>query len=103
MAIIRKSKGKVLGNPLLEGVSGRLGNFTIKQYKDKIVLTNNPERRKRKPTAVQKEKRSLFKEAVTYAKRVLKDPKRAAAYARNLKGKRNVFQAALSDYLKSAK
>ena len=41
-----------------------------------------------------------FQEAVYYAKRVLKDPKLKAAYQRKLKGHRNVFQAALSDYMK---
>ena len=41
-----------------------------------------------------------FQEAVYYAKHVLKDPKLKAAYQRKLKGHRNVFQAALSEYMK---
>lgn len=102
MAHIRKSKNKALFNALVAGFSGSLGGLTIKQYKDKIVLTTKAApKRWKKPTAGQADKRSLFQEAVFYAQQVKRDPKRAAAYARKLKGKRNVFQAAVSAYLRT--
>ena len=104
MAYIRKSKGKLQKNLLLTGVSGQIGKtFIVKQYKDKTVLSAFPDMDSVKPSAKQKEKRKLFQGAVAHAKAVLDDPKQKALYVRKLKGKRNVFQAAMSDYLKSKK
>ncbi len=102
MAYIRKSRNKALENALLAGFRGSLGDLVIKQYKDKIVLTTRaaPKRRK-KPSPGQAKHQSLFQEAVHYARKVIKDPKRSAAYAKKLKGKSNVYQAAVSTYLKT--
>ena len=73
----------------------------VRQFKDKIVLSGLPSKTRKKPTAIQKHKRERFRNAVRYAKLVLKNPDQRSRYERNLKGKRNVFQAALSDYLKT--
>ncbi len=87
-------------NPLLAGIHGALGKtFVIKQYKDKVVYANFPRRSRKKPTATQKDQRQLFKEAVMYAKMILRDPKQKKAYERKLKGKRTVYHAALAEYL----
>ncbi len=96
MAILDK------GNSL-NGARGRVGKtFVLKKYGKKTVLANFPEesKRDRKPTKAQKTQRTTFKRAVAYAKSVLADPKQVAAYKRKLKGHRNVFQAALADYMK---
>ncbi len=88
----------------LNGARGRVGKtFILKKYGKKTVLANFPDESKndRKPTKAQKGQRTSFKRAVAYAKSVLKDPKLTAAYKRKLKGHRNVYQAALADYLKS--
>jgi hypothetical protein len=100
MAIIR-TKGKGRKRQLLAGVSGQIGKtIVVKQYKGKIVLANYPGRSGKKPTEAQKAQRMLFKAAVAYAKKIINDPLKKAAYARKLKGQRTVFQAALSAYLK---
>ena len=100
MAIIR-TKGKGRKHHLLAGASGQIGKtIVVKQYKGKIVLANYPGKSSKKPTEAQKAQRMLFKEAVAYAKKIKNDPLKKAAYARKLKGKRTVFQAALSEYMK---
>lgn len=102
MAIIRSIKGKKHKKHLLRDVRGMIGNnVVVRQYKDKIVISNKPAKSRKKPTASQKSKRERFKRAVAHAKMVLNNPALSASYQHNLKGKRNVFQAALSDYLNS--
>ena len=104
MAYIRKSKGKLRKNPLLANVSGQIGQtFVVKQYKNVTVLSNFPDMSQVKPSAQQKTARKLFQRAVRHAKAVLRDPKEMARYTKKLKGKRNVFQAVISEYLRKAK
>jgi hypothetical protein len=67
--------------------------------KDFIIEKMNPRRRK-KSSPAQKNGQQIFKGAVAYAKGVIKDPKKKAAYEKNLKGHRNAFQAALADVMK---
>ena len=90
----------------LNGVRGRVGKtFILKKYGKQTVLANFPDESKndRKPTKAQKSQRTTFKRAVAYAKSVLADPKLVAKYKRKLKGHRNVFQAALAEYLQNLK
>ena len=85
----------------LANVSGQIGKtFVVKQYGNKIYLANFPAPSRVKPTQAQKKRRSKFGEAVQFAKAVLKDAKRKAAYERKLNGHRNAYQAALADYMK---
>jgi hypothetical protein len=102
MAYIRKSGNKALVNALLAGFKGSFGDLTIRQYKNKIVLSAKAgSRRKKKPTAKQAARQLLFQEAVIYGRRVNKDPKKKAYYSKRLKGKRNAYQAAVSAYIKT--
>ena len=66
----------------------------------KQMFTAMPPRRRKRSSKLQVDRMTKFQEAVYYAKHVLKDPKLKAAYQRKLKGHRNVFQAALSEYMK---
>jgi len=100
MARIRKSKGQQRKNIFLANISGQIGKqFIVKQYRNTVVISNFPDMSGVKPSAKQKAKRSLFQDAVDYAKGVLKDPKKKASYTRKLKGKRSVYHAAISEYL----
>jgi hypothetical protein len=72
----------------------------VEPHGKKFIVTNLKPRRRKKSSEAQKIGEERFKKAVAQAKRVLKDPKRKAAYERNLKGHRNVFQAVLSEYMK---
>jgi hypothetical protein len=102
MAILRTSKGKKSKKHLLLDVHGSIGGImVVRQFKDKIVISGMPSKSRKKPTAIQKDKRQRFRYAVKYALMVLKNPAERARYQNNLNGKRNVYQAALSDYLRS--
>ena len=104
MAIIRRKKGKLLQNPLFDGVSGQVGKqFILKQYKHYTVFSNFPDMSGIKPSKKQKVKRSLFQEAVKHARSIINDPEKKAAYAKKLKGKSSVYHAAVSEYMKANK
>ena len=99
MAVLN-TKGKRRKHVLLEGVSGRIGNVVVKQYKDgKTVVANYVSKIDKKPTKAQRAQRMRFKYAVAYARKINNDPEKKAAYERKLKGKRTAFQAALSDFM----
>ena len=50
-------------NPLLMGMSGKIGDLVIRQCKGgKIVIAKAPERRKRRPTATQLKQQLRFTE-----------------------------------------
>jgi hypothetical protein len=91
-------------NPLLKGARGTLGGtIVIKQYGNKIVLSNYPDMSKVKPSILQQEKRRNFKNAVAYEKSISDDPKKRAAYKNKLKKNQTVFLAAISEYMKTHK
>ncbi len=82
MAIIR-TKGKARKSLLLAGVSGHIGKtIVVKQYKGKIVIANYSGVSRKKPTSAQKNQRMHFKAAVAYAKKIINDPLKKAAYTR---------------------
>ena len=88
-------------NALLQGFSGRLGpGMVVKQYKNKIVITAMPQFAKRKKTPLQKLKYGWFAEAVKYAKEVIRDPKKKAAWQKKLPPGKLVYHAAIQEYLK---
>jgi hypothetical protein len=71
----------------------------VEPYGKKFIVTHLKPRRRKKSSRAQKNRQEKFKEAVAYAKQVLKDPKRKKAYDRNLKGHRNAFQAVVAEYM----
>jgi len=100
MAVIRR-KGKLNPNLLLQEVSGMLGGLVIKRYKDKIVLSNPPTKRTKKPSILQKERQRKMKEAVRFARRINEDPIQKASWKKLAKAYSNVYQAAVAWYLKN--
>ena len=88
-------------NLLLQGFSGAIGKqIVVKRYGDKIVITKFPDMSSVKTSANQKLRRSVFTEAVAYAKAIIRDPKKKAAYQKQLKKGQRVYQAAVSEYMK---
>ena len=82
-------------------ISALLGErVLVEPHGKKFIVTTLRPRRRKKSSQAQKIRQERFKEAVAQAKRVLKDPKRKAAYERNLKGHRNAFQAVVAEYMK---
>ena len=89
-------------DPKVNPISALLGDrVLVELHGDKYIVTSLQPRRRKKSTKPQKERNQIFKEAVSYARHINKDPKRKAAYKRKAKGYRNVYQAVLSAYLKN--
>ena len=91
--------GKTVNNPLLTGVSGRIGDLLIKQYKSGTVITMMPSHNKRrKPTDRQKHQREVFRAAVKYAKeRHLQHIKQHGAAGR--KDGQDIYHAGIREYM----
>jgi hypothetical protein len=86
---------------LIQGSIGK--SFVIKHYRYGVVMTRYPNMKNIRPSKAQKVQRNLFKEAVSFAQWVLRDPERTKAYLVNLpiKKRRRPFQALISYYSKS--
>lgn len=96
---------KVLGDKDKEllralDVHGRIGDFVVKHYGDKIVICARPRKSTKPPTEHQQKTKARFKKAVEYAREVLKDPAQIEKYSNRREG-RSVYNAAVSDYLKN--
>ena len=65
----------VTGNPLLVGVSGKMKNLVVKQYKDKTVLTAVPDMSGRKLSQKQRDANQRMQMAVKCAKAYTKNPR----------------------------
>lgn len=99
MAIIRR-KGKSLPNLLLQFLSGKVGGLVIKEYKDKVVISNGPGPRRKKPSAKQEERQHRMSEAVYFARKINSNPVYKAAWKKYARSYSNVYQAAVSWYMK---
>jgi hypothetical protein len=87
-------------NLLLKGTSGALGKqLVVKQYAYGTVVTRYPDMSGIKPSRQQKQKRSTFRDAVAYAKEILRNPAKKAAYAKGLKKGETVYHTAIKEYL----
>jgi hypothetical protein len=77
--------------------------IVVKQYADKTVISKYPDMSKVKPSKLQKNNRSLFKEAVAYAIGVNKNPKRKKLYSEKVAPGQSVYHYALREYLANSK
>lgn len=77
--------------------------IVVKQYATKTVITAYPDMSKVQPSPGQKYRRTVFTEAVAYAKQINNDPQLRAAYAARIPKGKSVFHAALSHYLQMKK
>jgi hypothetical protein len=93
-------------NTPLQGLSGRVGNLIFKFYphlnngKGRTVVSKLPDMSGITASPRQEVRRGVFGEAVAYAKGVIRDPEKRAAYQEVLKPGQSVFNAALSNYMK---
>ena len=96
-------------NSPFHGMRGRVGTLIFKYYpelnngKGKEVVSKVPDMSGIKPSVLQKIRRSIFAEAVAYAKGVSHHPEKRAAFEKVLKPGQTVFNAALKSYLKKRK
>jgi hypothetical protein len=87
-------------NALLKGFSGAIGKqIVVKQYGDKTVISKYPDMSGVKASPNQKKRRSVFHDGVAYAKAIVRNPAKKAAYAKKLAKGQRVFQAAMSEYM----
>ncbi|MFC4230503.1 hypothetical protein ACFOW1_01275 [Parasediminibacterium paludis] len=93
MAIAKDIIGKSL-----QGTLGK--QLVFKQYGDKTVVTAYPDMSHIVPSDLQKESRNKFKEAVAFAKQVVRDVNLKAVYGAKAKPKQTVYHCALQAYLK---
>lgn len=85
---------------LLAGLRGAVGKqLVFKQYGKKTVVSKYPDMTKITPSERQKEKRTLFAEAVAYAKLINRNPVQKATYLAKVKKGQSVYQYALKEYL----
>jgi hypothetical protein len=88
----------------LDGARGGLSQeLVIKQYDYGTVVTKYPDMSRVVRTPAQEAGNQLFKEAVAYAKQLVRDPKRKAAFAASLRPGKQVYQAAIRWYMEQVK
>jgi len=86
-------------NILALGSYGKVGDLVYRRWGKKTVISKAPSTKHRKWTKLQKANRSLFRDAMAYARRVLKDPDVFNYYKKKRKGKQTVWNVAVADYL----
>lgn len=89
-------------NKLLTDFSGHIEKtIVVKQYSDgRTIITAYPDMSKIKPSEGQKEQRSLFKDAVSYAKNILDSPlEKNEAESRLSKRSGSLYHALLKEYI----
>ena len=91
---------KTLNSILLYQVSGQIGKqIVVKHYAQKTMITAYPDMSRVKPSKLQKTKRKDFAAAVAYARAIISDPVRKAAYAKRIKKGERVYNFAIKEYL----
>jgi predicted nucleotidyltransferase len=92
----------VTGNPLLVGVSGKMKNLVVKQYKDKTVITAVPDMSGRKLTQKQKDANERMQIAIRIAQAITADPRLKQRACKMLDVPPNkVFRAIVKQHLLS--
>ncbi len=91
---------KVINNPLLVGLSGRLGpTHYYREVHGQMQMCNMPSKRKR-ISDKQVDQSKLFRDASQYAKQETSDPAVKALYAKSIDSqRRSAYNVALSDYM----
>lgn len=86
---------------LLHRMRGQIGKqIVVKQYGNKTVITRYPDMQNIKPSKQQKKRRSRFADAVAYAKAILLDPVKKAAYTKKVKKGQTVYHFAIKEFLR---
>ena len=90
----------VTGNPLLEGVSGKMKNLVVKQYGDKTVISAVPDMSSRKLTEKQKEANEKMKMAIFCAQGITENPRQKQRACELLNVPANkVFRAIVKQFM----
>ena len=79
--------------------SNRLGDIVIKRYGDKTVVSKYPDMSNIIPSDSQKEKRSRFADAVSYAKTINSSEILRTDFLKRVGDVKSVYQSALKEFL----
>jgi len=91
---------KVQLNPVMEKMSGKIGDLVFKRFQDEVVVARKPDRTNVVLTPAQAAHNERFRQATVYAKASLADPVARAVYEAAAKEKgKPVFALAVGDYL----
>lgn len=91
-------------NVLLKFFSGQIGKqVVVKSHKNGIILAKYPDMSKAGKSEKQDKARKLFKKAQAYAKAIISDPEKKAAYQKELKDGKTVYHTLISEYMKANK
>lgn len=71
---------KVLFNPIMEQIRGKIGELVFRRFQNRVIITRKPDSNGRVPTDGQLEVQTRFRDAARFAKHVLADPARRALY-----------------------
>lgn len=96
----RKKKG-LAGTDLMLQLASLLNGLEIKRVRGKLVLKEIAKVKKREPTPAQEARRIEMAYAVAFAREINSDPAERAKWKKRAKGYTNVYQAAVSWYLKN--
>jgi hypothetical protein len=92
---------RVSRNLLLRGLSGTFDKtIVIKNYRGKTVVCKYPQMRKVEPTEKQKRQTKKLKEAVAFARGVLKNEKLRAQYAQKAKKSLSLYHYLVQMHMK---
>ena len=79
--------------------NNRLGDIVIKRYGDKTVVSKYPDMSNIIPSDSQKEKRSRFADAVSYAKTINSSEILRTDFLNRVGDVKSVYQSALKEFL----
>ena len=79
--------------------NSRIGDIVIKKYGDKTVVSKYPDMSNIVPSGAQKEKRSRFAEAVSYAKTINSSSILRNDFLKRVGNVKSVYQSALKEFL----
>ena len=79
--------------------NNRLGDIVIKKYGDKTVVSKYPDMSNIIPSDSQKEKRSRFADAVSYAKTINSSEILRTDFLKRVGSVKSVYQSALKEFL----
>lgn len=89
-------------NDLVKGSSGSIGDQLVyRQRGGKTIIAKRPKKKSTPDTPRQLEVQELFAEAVLYAKSVIDDAAKKAAYQAKVKANQSAYNLALSDFCKA--
>ena len=90
---------KVKLNPILEQISGKVGDLVFKRYGDETVIGQKPDLSGVEASPAQLAARERFREAALYGKMVMADVETKALYTEAAKGKGQlVFSLTVADF-----